>query len=72
MNSRFWTNHYLSTFLWWVVLILFIRDFQRCDGGWWSTDWEHMLIDIEMIALLILTFIRGYNFHKFKNKQKNL
>lgn len=70
MNTRFWTNHYLSTALWWLVLIIFINDFRKSTGGWWPSDWSHVLMDIELIALLILTFIRGWNFHKFIQRKK--
>jgi len=61
MKNTFWTNHYLSTALWWVVLIFLIKDLKEIS------NW---VIWVESSIFMVLTFIRGYNFHKFKQKQK--
>lgn len=66
MTTRFWQNHYLSTGLWWVFLFLFFNDYFPHSGGWSSTAPKDIIMDIELIALIILTFIRGYNYRKFK------
>ena len=65
--SRFWTNHYLSTFAWWIVLILLCGDLpykgELWNFMWWKTT-------SEILAIVILSFIRGYNFHKFKQRNR--
>jgi len=72
MNSRFWSNHYLSTIAWWIVLVLFIKDYNHCSGGFTSILVKDIFLDIELTILLILTFIRGLNYNKFKQRQKNI